>query len=62
MITVKPEHYRKTFENMKTEHLQLWLHLAQHELPSKVGAARQLVMAGISAAATELLLRWKYNV
>lgn len=59
---VKPEHYQKTFENMQTEHLQLWLHLAQNELPSKVGAVREIIKAGISAAASELLFRWKYNV
>ena len=59
---VKPEHYSKTFENMKTEHLQLWLHLAQTELPSKVGAARDILMAGISAAASELLFRWKHCI
>lgn len=59
---VKPEHYRKTFENMQTEHLQLWLHLAQNELPSKVGAAREIIMAGISAAATELLFRWRHCI
>lgn len=59
---VKPEHYQNTFENMETEHLQLWLHLAQNELPSKVGAAREIILAGISAAATELLFRWRYCI
>ena len=44
------------------EHLRLWLHLAQNELPSKVGAAREIIKAGISAAASELLFRWRYNL
>ncbi len=62
MLTVKSEHYRKTFENMQSEHLRLWLHLAQNELPSKVGAAREIIKAGISAAASELLFRWRHNL
>jgi hypothetical protein len=42
--------------------LQLWLHLAQNELPSKMGAARELIKAGISAAASELLFRWRHSL
>lgn len=62
MLKITPEHYRKTFSDMHTRHLQEWLKIAQCDLPSKVGYAREILMAGISAAATELLFRWKYNM
>ena len=62
MAMVTAESYRKVFEDMQTRHLQLWLHLAQNDLPSKIGDAREILMAGISAAATELLFRFRNNL
>jgi hypothetical protein len=62
MIAVKPQHYQKTFEQMETRHLQEWLKIAQNDLQSRAGASREILVAGITAAANELLFRWKYNV
>jgi hypothetical protein len=62
MLKITPENYRNTFEQMETRHLQEWLKIAQNDLQSRAGASREILVAGITAAANELLFRWKYNV
>lgn len=62
MLKITPENYRNTFEQMETRHLQEWLKIAQNDLQSRAGASREILVAGITAAANELLFRWKHNV
>jgi hypothetical protein len=62
MLKITPVNYRKTFADMHTRHLQEWLKIAQNDLPSRDGASRDILIAGITAAANELLFRWKYNL
>ena len=56
------EYFAPCFENMETVELQNWLRHAQIHLDTATGNAREMTMYAISAAATELLFRYRHNM
>lgn len=56
------EYFAPCFEGMETRDLQNWLRHAQIHLDTATGNAREMTKYAISAAATELLFRWKHNM
>lgn len=55
--------FEKVFSEMETRPLQDWLRTAQHQLTRyKTGAVHEILMAGISTAATELLFRYRQEI
>ena len=56
---MNPNYFQPTFDAMNTSTIQLWLREAQVRLPHSEGAVRQILSEGISAAAAELLFRYR---
>ncbi|MFM8758123.1 MAG: hypothetical protein ACKODS_01065 [Methylophilaceae bacterium] len=56
------EYFAPCFESMNTREIQNWLHHAQIHLNIATGHGRKMTMLAISAAATELLFRWKHSM
>ena len=56
------EYFAPCFADMETRQLQDWLHHAQIHLDTATGNAREMTKYAISAAATELLFRFKHNL
>ena len=53
-------YYSANFENMNTAVIQQWLYVAQHQLDHyKEGVVLQMLLEGISNAASELLFRYR---
>jgi hypothetical protein len=55
-------YYSATFEDMETITIQSWLCEAQWCLPSTNGKVREILKEGISAAAGELLIRYRQEI
>lgn len=56
------EYFAPCFEDMETRDIQDWLRHAQIHLDTATGHGRQMTMYAISAAATELLFRYRHNM
>lgn len=55
--------FEKVFSEMETRPLQDWLRTAQHQLTKyQSGAVHEILVAGISTAATELLFRYRESI
>jgi hypothetical protein len=52
-------YYAQNFSTIETYTIGLWLHEAQLQLPHYRGSARLLLLEGIKAAASELLIRYR---
>jgi len=57
-----PEYFAPCFAGMETREIQNWLHYAQIHLDTAEGHGRKMSLMAISAAATELLFRWRHNL